>query len=93
MTVVVCFSCLELERGTRWVPSLQGFIERYGWAFLYAGCRTYYGPRNEAFGALDAEKEAAFTRDLLALMESRNHSGDRTLVVPSEYLEVVIERK
>jgi len=26
-------------------------------------------------------------------MESRNRSGDRTLVLPSEYVEVVIERK
>ncbi len=55
--------------------------------------RTYYGPMNKAFGALDADKQAAFTQDLLALMESRNRSGDRTLVLPSEYLEVVIERK
>ena len=55
--------------------------------------RTYYGPMNRTFGALDADKQAAFTEDLLALMESRNRSGDRTLVLPSEYLEVVIERK
>jgi SAM-dependent methyltransferase len=55
--------------------------------------RTYYGPMNKAFSALDTEKQAAFTRDLLALMESRNRSGDRTLVLPSEYIEVVIERK
>jgi len=55
--------------------------------------RTYYGPMNKTFGALDAEKQAAFTQDLLALMASRNRSGDRTLVLPSEYLEVVIERK
>jgi ubiquinone/menaquinone biosynthesis C-methylase UbiE len=55
--------------------------------------RTYYGPMNKTFGALDAEKQAAFTQDLLALMETRNRSGDRTLVLPSEYLEVVIQRK
>ena len=55
--------------------------------------RTYYGPMNKTFGALDAQKQTAFTQDLLALMESRNRSGDRTLVLPSEYLEVVIERK
>ena len=55
--------------------------------------RTYYGPMNKTFGALDAEKQAAFTRDLLALMESGDRSGDGTLVLPSEYLEVVIERK
>jgi hypothetical protein len=55
--------------------------------------RTYYGPMNKTYGALDAEKQAAFTQDLLGLMESHNRSGDRTLVLPSEYLEVVIERK
>jgi SAM-dependent methyltransferase len=54
--------------------------------------RSYYGPMNKTFGALDAENQAAFTRDLIALMESRNRSGDQTLVLPSEYLEVVIER-
>ena len=55
--------------------------------------RTYYGPMNKTFSALGAEEQAAFTEDLLALMESRNRAGDRTLVLPSEYLEVVIERK
>jgi ubiquinone/menaquinone biosynthesis C-methylase UbiE len=55
--------------------------------------RTYYGPMNKTFGALDVEKQAAFTEDLQALMETRNRSGDRTLVLPSEYLEIVIERK
>ena len=54
---------------------------------------TYYGPMNKTFGALDAEKQVAFTQDVLALMERDNRSGDRTLVLPSEYLEVVIERK
>jgi len=55
--------------------------------------RTYYGPMNKTYGALDAGKQAAFTRDLLALMERDNRSGDGTLVLPSEYLEVVIERQ
>jgi ubiquinone/menaquinone biosynthesis C-methylase UbiE len=55
--------------------------------------RTYYGPMNKTFAALEAQNQAAFTQDLVSLMESRNRSGDRTLVLPSEYLEVVIERK
>jgi len=54
--------------------------------------RTYYGPMNKTFGALDAGKQADFTAELTDLMENRNRSGDRTLVLPSEYLEVVIER-
>ncbi len=55
--------------------------------------RTYYGPMNKTFGALDAGKQAAFTEDLMVLMERHNRSGDHTLVLPSEYLEVVIERR
>ena len=55
--------------------------------------RTYYGPMNKTFGALDAQKQAAFTDDLMTLMVSRNRSGDGTLVLPSEYLKVVIVRK
>jgi SAM-dependent methyltransferase len=55
--------------------------------------RTYYGPLNKTFAALDADKQAAFTADLLALMAGGNRSGDATLVLPSEYLEVVITRR
>jgi ubiquinone/menaquinone biosynthesis C-methylase UbiE len=54
--------------------------------------RTYYGPMNKTFGALDAARQAEFTRDVMALMAKDNRSGDGTLVLPSEYLEVVIER-
>jgi len=53
--------------------------------------QTYYGPIHKAFAALDAERKRAFAMDLLALLEAGNVSGDRTLVLPSEYLEVVIE--
>lgn len=55
--------------------------------------RTYYGPMNKTYAALDATRQAAFTQDLLALIASRNRAGDGTVVLPSEYLEVVIERQ
>jgi ubiquinone/menaquinone biosynthesis C-methylase UbiE len=55
--------------------------------------RTYYGPLTKAYGALDGDGQAALTRDLLALIEQRNRSRDRSLVLPSDYLEVVIERE
>ncbi|HKA87357.1 MAG TPA: class I SAM-dependent methyltransferase [Haliangiales bacterium] len=55
--------------------------------------RTYYGPMNKTYAALDPKRQEAFTRDLLELMERGNRSGDGTLVLPSEYLEVVIEKK
>ena len=54
--------------------------------------RTYYGPMNKTYGALDAGKQEAFTQEVLALMQRDNRSADSTLVLPSEYLEVVIER-
>jgi hypothetical protein len=55
--------------------------------------RTYYGPMNRTFAALDAGKQEAFIRDLLSLMEMRNRAGDGTLVLPSAYLEVLIDRE
>jgi ubiquinone/menaquinone biosynthesis C-methylase UbiE len=54
--------------------------------------RAYYGPLNRAFAALDGDHQAALLGDLMALIASRNRSGDATLVLPSEYLEVVVER-
>lgn len=54
--------------------------------------RTYYGPMNRAFAALDAQKQTALSRDLLTLIDDHNRSGDHTLVLPSEYLEIVIDR-
>jgi ubiquinone/menaquinone biosynthesis C-methylase UbiE len=54
--------------------------------------RTYYGPVNKAFAAMDAERQAAFQLDLMTLLANGNRSGDETLVLPSEYLEVVMER-
>ena len=52
--------------------------------------RTYYGPMLKAFAALEPEGQAELTRDVIALIERFNRSGDASMVVPSEYLEVVI---
>lgn len=54
--------------------------------------RTWYGPVHKAFAALPAEGAAALENDLAALLNRLNRAGDRALVVPSEYLEVVITR-
>jgi ubiquinone/menaquinone biosynthesis C-methylase UbiE len=51
--------------------------------------RTYYGPMNKAFGALDAGKQAALTEDLTGLAARLNRGGD-SMLVDSEYLEVVV---
>ncbi|MFC0399131.1 class I SAM-dependent methyltransferase [Paraburkholderia rhizosphaerae] len=55
--------------------------------------RTFYGPMNKAFAALEGERQAAFVAELMTLVTSRNRSNDGTLVLPSDYLEVVVERR
>ena len=54
--------------------------------------RSYYGPTHKTYAALDAAQQDSLTRDLLELIARHNRSGDETMVVPSAYLEVVIER-
>jgi SAM-dependent methyltransferase len=74
--------------------SNRAFVFRYRspahWIDIF---RAYYGPISKTFAALDTANQAALTRELVSLIEARNRSGDRTLVLPSEYLEVVVERK
>jgi ubiquinone/menaquinone biosynthesis C-methylase UbiE len=55
--------------------------------------KTYYGPLLKTFGALDPRAQTALTDDLFALIKRFNRSGDKTMVVPSEYLEVVVTRR
>ena len=54
--------------------------------------RTYYGPINRAYATLDPLHQAELTRELTALLDETNRSGDRTLVLPSEYLEIIVSR-
>ncbi|KYG22019.1 SAM-dependent methlyltransferase [Bradyrhizobium sp. AT1] len=55
--------------------------------------KTFYGPTLKAFAALDESGQAALRRDLLALLCEFNHADDGTIVVHSEYLEVVITKR
>lgn len=55
--------------------------------------RAWYGPVHRAFAGLPADGHARLTRDLRALVASCNTSGDDTVVIPSEYLEVVITKQ
>jgi SAM-dependent methyltransferase len=55
--------------------------------------RTYYGPMQKAFAALDGDKQDALADDLVRLVSRFNRAGDDALVAPSEYLEVVITRR
>ena len=83
----------ELFPGHEVEASKQVFNFRYRspahWLEIF---RTYYGPTNRAFAALDAPKQAALEAEILALLERMNRGGKDTLIVPSEYLEIVVTK-
>ncbi len=54
--------------------------------------RTYYGPMNRAFAALDEAGQTALHRDLEALWTRANQATDGTTKYGSEYLEVIAVR-
>jgi ubiquinone/menaquinone biosynthesis C-methylase UbiE len=54
--------------------------------------RDYYGPVHKTFLALPPQQQASFTDDLGELL-ARFSRGGETLVVPSDYLEVVITKR
>ena len=75
-------------------------IEPRAFAFRYRSAehfldvfRTYYGPVLKAFAALEAGAQKALERDISALVGQFNRSGDSTMVVPSDYLEIVVVRR
>jgi len=54
--------------------------------------RAYYGPVHKAFNALDAAGQEALNSSLLDLIARYNRAGGDSLVVPGDYLEIVIHR-
>jgi ubiquinone/menaquinone biosynthesis C-methylase UbiE len=54
--------------------------------------RDYYGPTLKAFATLDEAGRQALERDITRLLDELNIAGQAALVVPSEYLEVVITK-
>lgn len=55
--------------------------------------KNYYGPMLKAFAALDPTNQQGLRNDLLALIGRMNRAEDGTMVVPSEYLEIVITKR
>jgi len=90
-------SRVHLEILFRHVGSVQAasryFMLRYRspdhWLEVF---RTYYGPVLKTFAALDTENQASLDTDLRALIDRFNVARDGTVVVPSEYLEVVVTK-
>jgi hypothetical protein len=54
--------------------------------------RDYYGPTHKAFAALDAAGQDALGADITSLLNRFNVASLASLVVPGEYLEVVITK-
>ena len=84
----------ELFAGSNSIDHItRNFMFRYRSAQHFVDVfRAYYGPTHKAFAALDADRQAAYEADLIALLEQCNTSRDGDLVVPAEYLETVIVR-
>ena len=55
--------------------------------------RMYYGPMLKAFAALDEAGQDGLKNDLHGLIARMNRASDGTMVVPSEYLEVVVTKR
>jgi ubiquinone/menaquinone biosynthesis C-methylase UbiE len=81
----------ELFRGHQVKTLKQIFSFRYRsprhWLEIF---KTYYGPTNRAFAGLDAAGQGALEAEIIELLERMNRGGKDTLIVPSEYLEVVV---
>lgn len=54
--------------------------------------RTYYGPVNRAFAALDESKQASLREELEQLWSAHNKAGNGATEVEGEYLEVLATR-
>jgi ubiquinone/menaquinone biosynthesis C-methylase UbiE len=67
------------------------FVLRYRspehWLEIFRG---YYGPVLKAFAALEPPAQAALEHDIRGLIAQFNRSGDGSMVVPSEYLQVIV---
>jgi SAM-dependent methyltransferase len=54
--------------------------------------RNWYGPVHKAFAALPVDAQAKLEADLLDLIARFNEAEDGTMVVPSEYLQVIVTK-
>lgn len=84
----------ELFAASGTVSSVErSFVFRYRspahWIEIF---RTWYGPVHKAFASLPEQQQVMLGRDLLALIDQFNRAEDGTMVVPSAYLEIVIEK-
>jgi ubiquinone/menaquinone biosynthesis C-methylase UbiE len=69
------------------------FVFRYRspehWLHVF---RSYYGPLLKTYSALEPAAQAELTEDVIGLIGRFNRATDGSMVVPSDYVEVVIAR-
>ncbi len=69
----------------------KDFVFRYKsrehWLEIF---RSYYGPVLNAFAAIEPVAQQSLAFDMHALLDKFNVAADGTVVIPSEYLEVVV---
>lgn len=75
----------------RYLPRYYAFRYNSAEHFVYV-FRTFYGPVLKAFASLDERAQAALESDLVELVRRSDEGGGPGLVVPAEYLEVVVTR-
>lgn len=55
--------------------------------------RKFLGPARKTYESLNPTQRGAYERDLVALLREYNRARDGTVIIPSEYLEVVAVRR
>jgi hypothetical protein len=80
------FADLQLTR------QMCPFIYPFPPAEVVESFRTYYGPTQRAFDALDTNGQAALRSDLERLWAEHNQATDNTTYVEGEYLEIIATR-
>jgi SAM-dependent methyltransferase len=75
-------------------------VERRNFNFRYRSTahwlqvfRDYYGPTRKAFAALEKPQADKLATDITILLERMSVGGQHSLVVPGEYLQVVITKR
>lgn len=82
------------DGSTALTADTRHFVFRYRSAHHFLDVfRQYYGPMLKAFEALDKDSGESLSNDIIDLVNVFNKSGDETMVVPGEYLEVVVTRR
>ncbi len=80
------------ERVAKLETERKNFVFRYRSAQHWLDTfRTYYGPMQKAFIALGAAQQESLAADLVRLVQQFNRATDGAMVVPGEYLEVIIK--